>query len=94
MCSSIWSVRQDQLPVVSVFRFVLIDLGQEGVELVEVAGGDHIGGDELAQGRQVLGLRRGQALGVGDPGPAGPGDARPIAGAVVRPGRIGRLGRL
>ena len=88
------SVRQDRLPVVPVVRLVLIDLGQEGVELVEVAGGDHIGGDELAQGRQVLGLRRGQALGAGDPGPAGPGDARLIGGAVVRPGRVARLGRL
>ena len=90
------SVRQDRLPGVPVVRLVLVDLGQESVELVEVAGGDHIGGDELAQGRQILGLRRGQALGVGGPGPAGPGDAQLIggAGAVVRPGRVGRLGRL
>ena len=45
------------LPLVPVVGLVLIDLGQEGVEALQVAARNHVGGDELAQGLQVLLLR-------------------------------------
>ena len=45
------------LPLVPVVGLVLIDLGQESVEALQVAARNHVGGDELAQGLQVLLLR-------------------------------------
>jgi len=41
------------LPVVGV---VGIDLGEELLEMVSIATGDHVGGDELAQGLKVLAI--------------------------------------
>ena len=60
---------------------ILVDLGQEGVEALQVALRDHAGGHELAQGLQVL-LLGGPARGLG-----GADVGRRTAGAagLVRP---------
>ena len=58
------------LPLVPVVGVVLIDLGQEGVEALQVASRNHAGGDELAQGLHIPLLDGRPALGVGAAGPA------------------------
>ena len=58
------------LPLVPVVGLVLIDLGQEGVEALQVASRNHAGGDELAQGLHIPLLDGRPALGVGAAGPA------------------------
>ena len=61
-------VGQSGLRVVPIVGLVLVDLGEQGVEALGVAVADHIGGDELAQSLQILGLGPRPALVGGRPG--------------------------
>jgi len=53
------------LPLVPVVGLIRVDLGQESVEALRVAARNHAGGDELAQGLQVLILGGRSTLGSG-----------------------------
>ena len=45
-----------RLPGLPVIGVVSVDLGEELLEAVGIATGDHVGGDELAQGLKVLAI--------------------------------------